>query len=412
MDPENQDFVIIPDRMAFGGEAMGRLPDGRAVFVPFTLPGERVRARPLETKRSHVRAELIEVLDASAERIAPRCRHFTQCGGCHYQHIPYHRQLSYKSDILRDQLQRLGGLDDVPMRPIIASPNAFHYRNHLQFHLDAQGRLGFEAMRSNQVIAIQECHLPEPALDQVWRLLDIEPLPGLERVSLRLGGGDEILLILEGSDLEPFEFSVEELPLSAALLNSAGKLVLAGSDALVMEVLGTPLHVSADAFFQVNTPMAEALVRHILEILPLNSGDTLVDAYCGVGLFSAFLAPHVGQLIGIEVSPSACQDFEINLDAHENVALYQAPVEQALNAVDFHPQAMLVDPPRAGLTPGALDGILKQAAERLVYISCDPATLSRDAKRLRAGGYRLIQVTPFDLFPQTYHIESVSLWQR
>jgi 23S rRNA (uracil1939-C5)-methyltransferase len=405
------ELVISPDRMVYGGEAMGRLPDGRAVFVPFALPGEKLRVHLAEEKRGHARAELVEILEASPERIAPRCPHFTVCGGCHYQHIPYQRQLAIKVDILRDQLQRLGGLEDVPIRPIIPSPHPYNYRNYLQFHLDSQGKLGFEAMRSNQVIPIQECHLPEAAINLVWPLLEFEPLPGLERVSLRLGAEEDLQLILESRDPEPLEFCVEELPLSAALLNPAGRLVLAGSEALVIEILGRPLRVSAGAFFQVNTPMAEALVQHVLEILPLQPGDKLVDAYCGVGLFSAFLAPRLGQVTGIEVSPLACEDFVFNLDEFENVSLYQASVEEVLNGVDFHPRAILVDPPRAGLGPRVLDGIARQQAEWLVYVSCDPATLARDAKQLTTEGYRLVQVTPFDLFPQTYHIESVSLWQ-
>jgi len=166
--------------------------------------------------------------------------------------------------------------------------------------------------------------------------------------------------------------------------------------------------------------MAEKMVAHLLDNLTLAKESTLIDAYCGVGLFSAFLAPHVGRLIGIEASPSASEDFTINLDEFDNVEIYEAPVEDVLPALEFPPSSslsvgpdvMLVDPPRSGLARATLDGILSLAPQTLVYISCDPATLARDAKRLTNGGYQLQQITPFDLFPHTSHIESISFWRK
>ena len=407
-----QELVLSPSLLVYGGEALGRLPDGRAVFIPFVLPGEKVHVQVVEEKRGHVRAGLVEILEPSPQRITPRCPHFTHCGGCHYQHMPYEMQLSAKADILRDQLQRIGGLQDVPIHPAVPSPEPFNYRNHIQFHLDPHGKLGFQAARSSQVIPISECHLPEASLNEVWPQLDLEPLPGLERIGLRLGVDEEIQLILESRDTELFEFSVEELPLSAVHLSPAGAVVLAGSEQLTLEILGRPFLVSAASFFQVNTRVAEAMVRHILEILPLEPSSTLLDLYCGVGLFSAFLAPKVSRLVGIEISPAACRDFADNLDEYNNVELYEAPVAEVLRQVDFHPHAVLLDPPRSGIDHPALDALLAQQAKELVYISCDPATLARDARRLTATGYRLLQVTPFDLFPQTYHIESISLWEK
>jgi 23S rRNA (uracil1939-C5)-methyltransferase len=365
-----------------------------------------------EEKRGHIKAELVEILEPSPQRITPRCPHFTRCGGCHYQHMPYEMQLSAKTEILRDQLQRLGGLAEVPIQPMVPSAQAFNYRNHIQFHLDPQGKLGFQAAHTNQVIPISECHLPEPALNEIWPQLDIEPLPGLERVSLRLGLDEDIQLILENRHPEPFEFSVEDLPLSAVRLGPAGTVVLAGSEFVYMQILERTFQVSAQAFFQVNTLMAEAMVRYVLENLPLEPSQTLLDLYCGVGLFSAFLAPKVKKLVGVEASSAACRDFAVNLDEFDQVELYEAPVAEALQHVSFHPDVILVDPPRTGLDRLAMDALLTQGASRLVYVSCDPATLARDARRLISGGYRLAQVTPFDLFPQTYHIESISLWEK
>lgn len=396
---------------AHGGVCLGRLPDGRAVFVPFALPGERVRVRLVESKRTFARAELLEVLQPAPQRIAPRCPHYGLCGGCHYQHTDYATQCALKAAILREQLQRLAGIVEPPLRPIVPSPQPWNYRNTVQFHLDPQGRLGYHRADSHQVVAIRECHLPEPVLNQVWPQLEFEPRLGLERVELRAGSGEEVLLILESRDPQPPEFSVD-FPLSAVHLSPAGTIVLAGEDYLVMEILGRPFKVSAPSFFQVNTAQAAAMVQHLLDILPLTPQSTLLDVYCGVGLFTAFLAPRVGRCLGVEVSPSACEDFAVNLDEFDHVALYQGAAEEILPWLDVRPDVVVVDPPRAGMAPDALEALIRLGPTYLAYVSCDPATLARDLKHLLGAGYRLLHITPFDLFPQTYHIESISLLVR
>ena len=390
---------------------MGRLEDGRAVFIPLALPGELVHVRLVEEKRNYSRAELVQIVEASPERIEPRCRHFGECGGCHYQQLPYPAQLLIKTEIVRDQMQRIGRFTNPQVEATRPSPNPFQYRNHIQFHLDPEGRLGFEAARSNRVVPIQECHLPQEEIEALWPQLQIEPVPGLDRVGIRSGSG-EVQLILESSSPEALEFSVEDLPISAVHLGPGGCLVLAGSETLTFDVLGRTFQVSAGSFFQVNTAQAEAMAVYLLENLPLTPQSTVVDVYCGVGLFSAFLAEKVSQLIGIEVSESACEDFAVNLDEFDNVFLYEASAEETLNSINFHPDVVVVDPPRSGLEREALDGLVMQGAKWIAYVSCDPSTLARDGRRLVENGYRLEKVTPFDLFPQTYHIESISFWQR
>jgi 23S rRNA (uracil1939-C5)-methyltransferase len=404
-------FDLDLTALVYGGEALGRLPDGRAVFVPFALPGERVRVRLVEEKRGFARAELLEVLVPSPQRIQPRCAHFTDCGGCHYQMLDYPAQLAAKTNILRDQLIRIAGIPEPPVKEMVPSPNPWNYRNTLQFHLTREGRLGFQAAGGGRVVAIRECHLPEEALNQLWPRLELEPVPGLERVALRLSTDGEMLLVLEGSQPKAPELSVEELPVSAVYRGPSGVQVLAGDEAVVMEVLGRAFRVSAGSFFQVNTPMAEALLRHLLEELPLSTDGIALDVYCGVGLFSAFLASRVARVIAIEAAPSACADFIENLDEFENVALYEGVAEDVLPGLDVRPTLAIVDPPRAGLERTVLDALLRMHPDVLAYVSCDPATLARDTKRLLAGGYRLAQVTPFDLFPQTYHVESVSVFR-
>ena len=402
--------------LVYGGEALARLPDGRAVFIPFTLPGEKVRIRLTEDKRNFARAELIEVLQPSPDRVEPLCIHFGLCGGCHYQHIPYPLQLQWKQEIVRDQLQRIGKIADPPVQETVLSPENYYYRNYIQFHLTPEGQLGYHKWGSDQVFAAKECHLPKEQINYIWPQLDFEALPEISRVGLRLGEGEDIQVTLESEELETPEMTLEEMDISVVHLSPAGALVMAGSSYLIMQVFGRAFKVSAASFFQVNTPMAGALVTHLLEGLTkrqaLGPQKLLMDLYCGVGLFSAFLAPHVGRLVGVEASPSAADDFVVNLDEFENVELYEAEVEEVLPQLDLHPDTIVLDPPRAGLAPQVIDALRAMAPTWIAYVSCDPATMARDGKRLTASGYSLDQVIPFDLFPQTYHIETLSFWRQ
>ena len=394
--------------LTYGGEAMGRLPDNRAVFVPFGLPGERVRIRLTDEKRGFARGELVEVLEPSPERIAPRCAHFGICGGCHYQHLTYEAQLKAKAEILRDQLTRIGKLANPPVNPTVEGSSPWNYRNHVQFHLTEDGRLGYVSVRGVEVISISECHLPEARINDLWPQLDFEPETEIERVSLR--DGDDLMLVLESESPAAPELELEA-GISVVHLYEDHPVVMAGDGALRMCVLDRDFQVSAASFFQVNTLVAEKMVGHVLSKLPTEL-DTVLDLYCGVGLFSAFLAPRCQRLIGIELSASACEDFAVNLDEFEGVELYEGLAEDVIPHLEADPALVLVDPPRAGLERAVLDSILRLNPPTILYVSCDPSTLARDAARLIAGGYRLVEVTPFDMFPQTYHIESISLFQK
>lgn len=402
---------ISVGELVYGGAAMGRLADGRAVFVSFALPGEVVRARITQEKRGHALAELVEVIHPSPERIQPRCRHFGACGGCHYQTLDYPRQLEAKQAILRDQLQRIGAIQSPPVTSTVASPEPWFYRNHVQLHLAPGSQVGYQAPDSHTVIPIQECFLPEKPLNDLWPLLDLEAIPGLERVGLRLGAGDNPMIVLEGHSGEPPELSVD-LPVSVVYLDDQGAVVLAGDEALIMEVRGRLFRVSPGAFFQVNSSVAGLMVDYLLAHLPLSPDGVVWDVYCGVGLFSAFLAPRVKHLVGIEISPPACQDFAVNLDEFEQVDLYEGAAEAILPGLPGRPDGVLVDPPRSGLEKPVIDAILNAMPAWIAYVSCDPATLARDLRRFIQVGYRLESVTPFDMFPQTYHIESISLLRR
>jgi 23S rRNA (uracil1939-C5)-methyltransferase len=379
--------------------------------VPFAIPGERIQVEIVETHKRWARARLVKVLEASPERVAPRCRHFTDCGACHYQHMPYPIQLKSKAEIVRSQLERLGGFEDPPVETIIASQSPWNTRNHLKFSLTPDGRLGFNAPGSNRVVPIDECHLPEPNLASLWPRLDLETIPGLNRITLRAGIEGERLLILHG-DADPDVNVTTDMPASVVWLSPRGVTVLAGEGFLTINVLDRAFKVSANSFFQVHTALAGEVVQHVLEALRFQPGDTILDLYAGVGLFSAFLAQKGVQVVAVEESPVACADFENNLAEFDHVELYEAPVEVALTAIHTHPSSVIVDPPRVGLSREAIEQLIKLSAPLLIYVSCDPATLARDGQRLVKAGYQLERCTPIDMFPQTYHIETLSIWRR
>lgn len=414
----SQIFDILLERFTYGGDAMGRLPDNRAVFVPFGLPGERVRIRLTEDKRNFARGELLEVLEASPQRITPRCIHFGVCGGCHYQNLPYEEQLKAKTEILRDQLTRIGKIQNPPVQAAVESPSPWNYRNHVQFHLTEDGKLGYMSQPSGEkrtgVMAIQECHLPEGSINELWPQLEFEPETELDRVSIRSGVYEDLMLTLESESPEPPELEIEA-GISITHVFEENTVVIAGNDHVTIRVLDRDFRVSAASFFQVNTAMAEKMVQHLLTNIPVSPTTTLFDVYCGAGLFSAFFAPKCERVIGIESSPSASEDFAFNLDEFENVELYEGLAEEILpNVVSQvgNVTYAIVDPPRAGLEKQVVDELVKLSPRVIAYVSCDPSTLARDAARLINGGYKLSQVTPFDLFPQTFHIESISIFEK
>jgi len=261
------------------------------------------------------------------------------------------------------------------------------------------------------IIPITECHLPEAPINSLWPQLEFEPDTTIERVSLRTGKDDDLMLVLESNSPESPELE-SEARISIAHIYEDQAVVIAGNDHIIIRVMDRDFRVSPASFFQVNTAMAETMVYHLITNLPVAQSTTLLDVYCGVGLFSAFLAPKCERIIGVESSPASCEDFAVNLDEFDNVELYEGSAQDVVPHLEVKPDIVLVDPPRVGLEKRVVDGLLKLNPGAIAYVSCDPSTLARDAARLINGGYRLKDVTPFDLFPQTYHIESISLFER
>jgi len=404
--------IVKIEKLVYGGDGLGRLPDGRAVFVPFVLPGELVQIELVEEKQRYARGLPVNWIETSPDRISPRCAHFGECGGCQYQHLDYAKQLSLKEAILQDQFQRIAKIENPPLESIVPSPNPWNYRNYVQFHLGQQGEIGYVHVDGEHLLPITECHLPMGEINQLWPQIELGAESGVYRLGVRQDSYDAIMLIMEGEDPVAPDFS-EDIPVSAVYTPPDARLtVLAGEDALTFEVLDRTFQVSARSFFQVNTPIAEKMIRHLVENLSLTPQTRALELYAGVGLFSAFIASQVEHLTAIESSGSACHDFATNLDDFENVTLYEAEVEEVVPALDFAPDVLILDPPRAGLSPAVHDAITRLNPEHIAYISCDPATLARDIKKITHNSYHLVSVTPFDMFPQTAHVETVVFLEK
>jgi 23S rRNA (uracil1939-C5)-methyltransferase len=401
-------------QMAHGGAAIGRY-QGKVFFVPYALPGETVGVEIVTSKKGWARARLIEVIEPSPERATPACPHFgpDACGGCQWQHIRYPAQLHHKTDVVRDQLARLGGLNDAPVRPTRAVGEPWGYRNHVQLHSSPDG-LGYVSADGERVEPIDTCPIMHPLISELFNELDIE-IENLERLSLRAGDytGHQ-LVVFETTDDEPFELMVDRPVSCVLMLDDGTSVTLVGNDYLEERVSGYQYRVSAGSFFQVNTGGAEALIQTVADCLSPRPHQTLLDLYCGVGLFSIALAAQVAQVISVEANPVAADDARFNVGAAglDNVQVINDDVAHALTTLDSSIHAVIADPPRSGCGPDLVRRLASLRPDRLIYVACDPATLARDARTIVDNGYRLDEVQPLDLFPQTYHVESVALFVR
>jgi 23S rRNA (uracil1939-C5)-methyltransferase len=312
---------------------------------------------------------------------------------------------------VREQLKRIGRFSDPPVLPPIPSPSPFEARNHIQFGLSAKGRLGFRAAGSHRILPIDECHLPEPPITGVWPDLHLEGIPGIQRVSIRADSHRRTQVSLEADGPPPQLIHLSGT--DSAMWLAAGEVTcLQGAERLEFNVLGHPFVVSSPSFFQVHSGLVNSLVRHALGAMTVSPGEVIFDLFAGVGLFSAFLAKAGARVVAIEASPHACADFRLNLKDAASAVLHQGTVEDVLPSLPDRPHAVLVDPPRSGLAPSIIQRLLALAPSRIVYVSCDPSTLARDGRALAAGGYRLEHALPLDMFPQTYHVETLTLWTR
>lgn len=403
-----QTYEITIEQLAYGGDGLAHLPDGRAVFVPRVIPGEKGVIHIVDDKQKYVRGELQHIIIPSPIRVEPPCSHFGVCGGCHYQHIPYAQQIKYKKTILQEQLQRIAHLDFIPDITVFQSDEPFNYRNVMQFHLTEGGKLGFKKRSSEEVFELTRCLLPQAAIRQLWQNVNLEPQSGIERIEMRQNESGDVLVLMQGDEQGIPEI---ELDFPVSLVHRMGNemIVLSGEDNIHISVLDHSFRVSAGSFFQVNIEVAEKMVSRLLSVLEQKAPHRVLDLYAGVGLFSHFMAPLVDELVAVEGNSFACQDFAVNLDEYEHISLYQGLVEKILPALEVKADLAVCDPPRAGLHPRVIDALAASTVTALVYISCDPATLARDLRRLGEKGFTVESIALFDMFPQTYHFETVVL---
>ncbi|MFN8474814.1 MAG: class I SAM-dependent RNA methyltransferase [Anaerolineae bacterium] len=415
--------------MAHGGAALGRAAD-KTIFVPYALPGERVEARIVEDHGRWANAELARILTPSPDRVAPPCPHFGSgdpdvrgapdpdptlakgCGGCQWQHIDYAAQLRLKQAIVKDQFARVGKLPDVEVRRTIGMDEPWFYRNHVQMRLAEDGRLGFRALREHTVVPIEQCYIMAPDVRSLWQSLEMD-FPELRQAILRADMGVDDRLVLLTTDFDELPELEVDFPVSINLELRDGQVVnLVGAPWLMAHIAGRDYRVSAEAFFQVNTAMAETLVRLVREALRPRADYTLLDLYAGVGLFGLALADEAGEVVAVEESPAAVADWRVNAADLDNVSLYEGRVEDILPRLNRAFDLAVLDPPRAGVERRALDALAGMQPRRIAYVSCDPATLARDARGLVERGYRIQYVQPVDMFPQTWHIECVAFFTR
>jgi len=417
------------EKLIYGGDGLARMPSsqagsGKSVFVPFVLEGECVEAVRVEEKPGFIRASLESVLQASSHRVEPNCPYFQRCGGCHYQQAAYDRQVAIKAEVLRETLARTAKLD-LPCELNIHQSSEWQYRNRtrLQVRTTPRQAVGYFRFRSHEVMPIEQCPISSPLINRAIQLL-VRAEAGRMRDEIRdielfANHQDEALLVSafcapgtrRAAARELAERLRELLPAVAGVTvfaqartpaDDLTQLASLGSDQLFYQTKEHGYRVSAGSFFQVNRFLIDELVAIVTDGL---SGNVAFDVYAGAGLFSAILARHFDQVIAVEASPKAWRDLKRNVSGIEVV---HSTAERYLARICLPaPDLAVVDPPRPGLGKKVVEDLVRLGPVRIVYVSCDPATLARDLGRFRDSGYRIERAHLIDFFPQTYHIESV-----
>jgi 23S rRNA (uracil1939-C5)-methyltransferase len=394
--PIVRNFEVTVEKLVYGGDGLAR-QEGRVVLAPYVLPGERVSVQSEREKPGLVRAATLSVLEPAALRVPAPCSAFGRCGGCHYQHAPYDYQVEAKCAILVEELRRLGKIEP-PEEISVLTGEPWGYRNRVQLQVERSG-LGYRQARSHKLCAIHSCPISSPKVNEVIATLEaMLPDPRwpnfVESIEIFTDEQQVQLNVLETRrpvSRRFFEWCAEAIPgMAQGALDWQSRF-----------------RVSRNSFFQVNRFLVEQLVETALDFE--GAGATALDLYAGVGLFSLALAHCFGQVTAVESGSGAVRDLEFNAQRAglENVRAEQASTEAYLEKLQIAPDFVLVDPPRAGLGKTAVRRLLELKPRRMTIVACDPATLARDLTALLAGGYRIEKMTMVDLFPQTYHIETV-----
>jgi 23S rRNA (uracil1939-C5)-methyltransferase len=429
-------LLLNIEKLIYGGDGLARLPAespsnkdhsrGKAVFVPFVLAGEKIEAALTEEKPGFARARAEKIVESSAHRVVPPCPHFGSCGGCHYQHASYEHQLDIKKEILRENLRRMAKIElecEIQVHP--SPPWNYRNRSRLQVRTSPEFAAGYYKFASHELLPVEECPISSPLINRgiaaLWNAGRAgQVVEGVREVEFFANADDTKLLIEILCAPEARRATVREWieEFCAAMLEIAGvvafrepqkgvqeRLVAAGASELTYQTKKAAYRVSAGAFFQTNRFLTDELVD---VVTAGRSGELAIDLYAGVGLFSTALACDIRHVVSVEMSQISSNDLRYNLPA--NGKAVQAAAEQYLTkAVSTgKPDLIIVDPPRGGLGDTTARAMANMAAPRVTYVSCDPATLARDLVPLKAAGYRVEELHLVDLFPQTYHLETVA----
>jgi 23S rRNA (uracil1939-C5)-methyltransferase len=417
------------EKLVYGGEGLAH-HDGSTVFVPFVLPAERVFAATVEQKKKFIRARVERVLEPSPDRAAARCPHFGVCGGCDYQHIPYEAQLKYKTEILRETLRRLGRIDWTGEITAHASP-PWGYRNRAQWKVRPLGEggtagmgIGYFRASSSALCAVEDCAILSPLL--LKSLLALRKatgegiLPrGVREIEGFAGANDsKLLLTVTFAGFPPRAQELADnlkkaLPELESLLfhdPSRERMEIDGPGYVETQVAGSKYRVGHFSFFQVNRFLIDELAGEVAETE--TESPMALDLFAGVGLFSVALAKRFSRVVAVESNPAAVRDLETNASGRaapggRGIEVRATDVEPFLGKFKEQPDLVVLDPPRAGLTPGIIKSLVRLSPPRITYVSCDPPTLARDLASFVAANYEISKLHLFDLFPQTFHMEAV-----
>ncbi|MGH9571953.1 MAG: class I SAM-dependent RNA methyltransferase [Candidatus Acidiferrales bacterium] len=420
------------EKLVYGGDGLGH-DSGATVFVPYVLPGEAVVATPIETKKKFVRASLARVAAPSPQRIAAPCPYFSMCGGCNYQHIPYDAQLAYKAEILRETLRRIGRVDWTGEITTHGSP-PYGYRNRAQWKIRPREKsedgpakktyeLGYFRANSTALCPVEQCPIVSPLLERTLKSIRSALVAGelpreLREMEVFADSADAKLLLnatFAGFPARADEYAAKFralVPEIESLLfhePSRERMELDGPGFITCEAAGEHLRVGHFSFFQVNRFLTDELVKTVVGDV---SGTTACDLYAGVGLFSLPLTRRFQRVIAVESNPAAVRDLESNAAQAAGLTVRTAEVERAIERIKEKIDLIVLDPPRAGLEPGAATRLARMGAQRITYVSCEPPTLARDLAVMLQGGYKVRSVDLFDLFPQTFHMETVVKLER
>lgn len=423
-----QPVRVTIDRLSYGPAGVGR-SEGKVIFVPGTVPGDEVDVAIDEEKKSYARGHVVALHHASPQRREPPCPYVTLCGGCSWQHISYAEQLRAKEATVREQLQRIGGISAPPVLPIIPARNEWHYRHRIRLRVDSNTRLGFSPPQSHDLVEIESCLIAgeTSALQlraaRTWmmslqtRLRQIEIV---SQVQMRDDGTFVLLGEAEGmfrqSDTAVCEQFLRTHPAVKGLLLTGPGWRRNWGDPTVTYDLGVDdltLRVSRGTFTQVNPAQNQTLIKTLLQLGAFHAQQRVIELYCGAGNFSLPIARRVSSLIAVESAFDAVEDARVNAARAgvTNVQFLHAPARTGVLQLlqkETRCDVLVLDPPRVGAAE-VIAELPRFAAPRVVYVSCDPTTLARDVRQLQQRGYRLEVAQPIDVFPQTYHVETVAL---